>query len=486
MNEILLTDILVEDRQRKDYGDIESLAESIKDRVGLIQPIVLAKLPDGKFRLTAGGRRYEALKLAGYDRVYHGFTCNKDRPGFVFDGESTDADVLFEIELAENTERKSMTWQEEVLNIAKVHHHRKRKNALASLEWTYAQTGRLIGLSVAKVGYTLKIASELTKDPDGPVAKAATYSDALKVLIQRQEDAVNAELAARTLAAAKDRAAIPAPSKVKPAQSEADGPELPPDLELMEEAPQDELVVPLTSMVHLGDCLKYLETVKSGTYDHCFTDTPYAIDMDNLEQNNPHGGMNDIDRIRETHDVDQNLEFLSKLIPEVFRVTKDNSFFVTWCDQMTWQFLYDTAIKAGWRVQRWPITWQKMHQCMNQMAQYNTTKNTEIAMVMRKPGATLAKNAQSSVIMASNDKERKKFGHPFVKPFECWEYFGRHMAIPGQTILEPCAGVGSGVLSFLQMGYQVDACEIDEKHYNKLLLNVQEFYTNLHPKCKFV
>lgn len=481
MEQIALSDIIVEDRQRKEYGDLDSMADSIK-HVGLIQPIVLAKLENGKHRLMAGGRRYEALKLGGFTHVFHGVTCDKTRPGFVFNDENLDLDRMFEIELEENTKRKDMTWQEEVLNIYKVHTLRKNRAATEHKEWGYKQTGRLMGVEVAKVGYTINIAKQLINDPEGPVAKAATYSDGLRIMMQRKEDEINKELARRTLDQAKQNREAAVSAIPVPKLDAGDG--LPQDLELVE-PPKEELVVPLTQMLHLGDCLNYLKTVSDGHFNHCITDTPYAIDMDMLDQSNPHGGMNDIDRIRETHKVDENLEFLAALIPEVFRVTDDNGFFVTWCDIMTWQFLYDRGIEAGFRVQRWPVTWQKMHQCMNQMAQYNFTKSTEIAIVMRKPGATLARPATTCVVMANNDRERKKFGHPFVKPFEIWEFLAKHVAIPGQKILEPCAGVGSGVLSLLEMGFKVDACEIDETHFNKLVLNVQEFYQSKHPNCKF-
>lgn len=52
--------ITVGERRRKDYGDLDTLAESIK-RLGLLHPIVV----DDDGQLIAGGRRLEACRLLG-------------------------------------------------------------------------------------------------------------------------------------------------------------------------------------------------------------------------------------------------------------------------------------------------------------------------------------------------------------------------------------------------------------------------------------
>ena len=111
-------DILVEDRMRKDYGDVAELAASIKEN-GLIQPIVLAMVnvscllsPDGLgYKLVAGGRRLSAMKLLGWKQIKHG-------EHFIVRGEDESTPEgklrLGAIELEENLRRKEMTWPEQV------------------------------------------------------------------------------------------------------------------------------------------------------------------------------------------------------------------------------------------------------------------------------------------------------------------------------------------------------------------------------------
>ena len=61
---ILIDVIQIGERFREDYGDVESLAQSIKSE-GLINPITV----DTESNLLAGGRRLEACKLLGWDSI---------------------------------------------------------------------------------------------------------------------------------------------------------------------------------------------------------------------------------------------------------------------------------------------------------------------------------------------------------------------------------------------------------------------------------
>lgn len=71
---IPISAVLVEDRIRKDMGDIEALAESIR-KSGLLHPIVV----DEEYRLLAGERRLRASIKAGLSeievRVFRGLTA---------------------------------------------------------------------------------------------------------------------------------------------------------------------------------------------------------------------------------------------------------------------------------------------------------------------------------------------------------------------------------------------------------------------------
>ena len=58
--DIVPIDAIIEgERRRKEYGNVGELVHSIK-KEGLIQPLAVVDMGDGKYRLLAGGRRLRA------------------------------------------------------------------------------------------------------------------------------------------------------------------------------------------------------------------------------------------------------------------------------------------------------------------------------------------------------------------------------------------------------------------------------------------
>jgi ParB family chromosome partitioning protein len=93
--QVPVNDIIVKKRIRKNMGDIEILAESLK-RHGQISPIVISR----KNVLIAGGRRLEAAKSLGWRTINAVILEN-----------STELSRL-ELEIEENTQRRDFTMEE--------------------------------------------------------------------------------------------------------------------------------------------------------------------------------------------------------------------------------------------------------------------------------------------------------------------------------------------------------------------------------------
>lgn len=485
-----LAEIVVEDRQRQDYGDIDDLAESLS-KFGLIQPIVI----NHDRRLIAGGRRFAAATKLGWATI-----------DVVYKETLSEAD-LYEMELEENVRRKDLSWQERCINILTIHGFKVRKNVLEGSSWGQKETGELLNMSVGHVNNCLMLGRELRSDKNSPLWKADSIMDGLRIVLQRDEDralAILAQKAKQTINKDVPNAQITQITREEARQAVA----VNTDTGLLEEerkryysnplnAPDsfetywqdrlrraDELerTIYLSTRLHCGDCLSYMGD-NVGTFDHILTDPPYAIDMEMLDQDNL--GMSDIDTVEDEHDVGENLDLLASFIPRAYAAMKDAGFLVMWCDIMQWDFLYKNAIAAGFKVQRWPIVWVKTHTCMNSAAMYNTTKTTEFAIVCRKGNAVLAKPATASHIVAGHDDYKETLGHPFVKPFALWSYLIDHFTQEGQTILEPFAGRGSGVISLARKQRNFYACESNVAHYNALLENTKQYYLTLNPRFIF-
>lgn len=486
-------EIIVSNRFREEMGDIAGLADSIL-RHGQLLPLVLNQ----EKRLVDGGRRLAACKLLNLQTV-----------NVVYRETLSDVD-LHELEIEAN-KHKQFTWWEKCLGIAYIHKLKHQRSILSDDdEWTQQATGDLLNTSVGHVNYCLKVASYLNS-PDKALAEKFRQcdgvTDAWRLILRMREDEDNAELSRREKSQTNNHEQEKqSQCLIQEVEAIRAAPELlaaersrytnnPLNVQPFEEywkeketlANEAANTIFISNKFIQGDSIAYMNDPENeGRFDHIITDIPYGIDMEMLDQQNPHGGMVDLDTVIEEHDVDDNKKLIADFFPAAFRCTKPSAFVVTWCDVMLWQYMYDLAIAAGFKVQRWPITWVKTSRCMNQCAQFNFTKNTEIAIVCRKPGAVLASGAQSSVIVASNEQMRKTIGHPFAKPFECWEFITKVVSLEGQLILEPFAGRGSGVLSLLQMKRTVIAVELQVAHYNALLENMKrEYYQKQNPNYVF-
>lgn len=89
---VLIKDIKIKKRVRKDLGDLELLKDSIK-RYGLMNPITI----NSQYELVAGHRRLEAMKALGEDSIDAIMVDTKNKL------------LQLELELEENVQRKPFT-----------------------------------------------------------------------------------------------------------------------------------------------------------------------------------------------------------------------------------------------------------------------------------------------------------------------------------------------------------------------------------------
>ncbi len=93
--QVLISDIKIKKRVRKDLGDIDMLKDSLK-RYGLMNPITI----NSQYELVAGHRRLEAAKALGWSTIDAIMVDSKDKL------------LLLELELEENVQRKAFTDEE--------------------------------------------------------------------------------------------------------------------------------------------------------------------------------------------------------------------------------------------------------------------------------------------------------------------------------------------------------------------------------------
>lgn len=181
---IPLTDIEIGERFRKDYGNIDQLKYSITKN-GLITPIAVAvsKTLDlsekslKPYTLLAGGRRLEALTQLGWTTI----------PVRIYTGDLSELEYR-SIELAENFDRKEMSYVEELAIKRQVHelqtqiHGVKHGKGEDATGWSQADTARLLKESPANLARDLKLASAIESHPELGLDKCKNKTEALALL----------------------------------------------------------------------------------------------------------------------------------------------------------------------------------------------------------------------------------------------------------------------------------------------------------------
>jgi DNA modification methylase len=481
--EIDVASVIVGDRIRKDFSGLADLVDSIREH-GLIQPIVVT----ANHTLIAGENRLRAHRELGLTKIKAVYL------------EVVDAAHLTILEASENIVRRDFTWQEQVLAIDKVHSLKSVEYALKSESWGVRETGRLLNTAKSSIHRAVFIAGFLRQN-DPEVTAAGGLKEAFAVLLKRREAELTKALVAQTIpkgSSTQAPAVAPVPRKeVTDDEFFAEiggggttgftpGITAPVDLDERPGGTASGVVsvpsVPLSEMVFHADSVAWLRSARAECFDACITDWPYGIDMDNLQQD---GGGIDISSTRAEHDVRSNEQLHADIVPLIYAALKPSGWFITWTDMAQWQRNYDLCIAAGFKVQRWPLIWHKTSVCQNMAAQYNFTKNFEIAIVCRKGNSTLLRPQASSVYSGGNDAEAKALGHPFAKPFGLWEWLYNATSLRGSSVLDPFVGRGSSTIPAIRLGLRPTGVETNEAHYNALHLNLQNFYKSLDPTCTF-
>lgn len=462
---ITIESIIIGDRLRKDYGDDELSDLDTIAEVGLIEPVILQKKEDG-YHLVAGGRRIVKLKKLGFTNLEHAVTSTKDKAGFLW-REELPEDVALEVELYENLSRKQMDWKERVMSMEKIHLIKLKRAAQGGVvtNWSAEMTGKELGFSVAHAGHMLRVARAL-RDPKSPVHEATNMMEAIKVQIKSKGE----EAKKRSMELSAKSALIISKDIQEKGTTILGVP-----VERLTTPPR---VVQLSQILHHGKMEEVLKGFPSQSIDGIYTDWPYGIDMDNLQQENMG---KDIESTKAEHDVASNTQDFVAWIGSMHRVLKPTSYCVIWCDLDHWEKMKTIATLSGFRVQRWPFHWVKTGPNQNGAAGFNQTKAVEHAMVLRMPGATLQKQIPNNYWIGTFEpKEKQEFeAHPFTKPRKLHERVLSDFFLPGSTILDPFAGGGSIPLAALANSYSPMAVELNDDWFNKLTFNMTESYKKL-------
>lgn len=152
------------DQPRKNFENIEELAESIRE-YGLLNPIVLSK-NNGKYEIIAGERRYRASIQAGLKKI----------DAIVRDFDQKDIDIL---SLVENIQREDLSALEEA---------EAYKKLMDDFSMTQEEIAKSMGKSRSYIANTIRLLKLNQEETDALAARKISASQARTLLSIKDED----------------------------------------------------------------------------------------------------------------------------------------------------------------------------------------------------------------------------------------------------------------------------------------------------------
>jgi ParB-like chromosome segregation protein Spo0J len=429
---INLCDIIVEDRMRKDYGDVGELASSIKE-YGLIQPIVLSQTNRG-YKLVAGGRRFAALSLLKIPCLIRG-------EGWIL-REETESDTngllrLTAIEIEENLKRKDLSWPEQVEGkqrllelMQSIHGGSRGAGAPSQKEQALGETSgfgvrklaAMLGESPALVSKDLHLATLVRAMP--VLAKQESKSSAQRI------GTINLALHHMKMQKAKVTIAQVTGGSSCVAQFHED------------DSPKYDLFQ--------GDWKGSIHTIQNEEIDLIYTDLPYGVDLDKMgatENVSAHGGAISYSDSRDSIVAD-----LDTLAEAAFRVLKPHRFGVFFFGYNYYIDLCRSLCRAGFTINAIPVVWLK-HQQFTQQPTCRYANGYEQAIIAMKGQPKFLRPGQVNIVDVPGLTVAGRF-QVAQQPVDLVKRFILDMTLPrsGARVLDFYAGTGTTGVAALELG----------------------------------
>ena len=415
-------------RFREELGDIETLAESMKEK-GVIQSITVT--PD--FELVHGERRVTAARLAGLTEI----------PALI--RPHTDTIDAREVELMENLLRKDFTWSERCKLTAEIDRLYKEKN----IDWSGRKTAQLLDRSAMGVSRDLELARAMEIAPE--LADIDTASEAHKVIKKMETQALVGELRRRQIDQVALNKGMEKGLKVM--------------LELAD------------THYEIGDTFKGLAELPNGGETHGWTryhviecDPPYGIDLRELKSSKDNAASN----VHSYEEIAAEAypDFLNKLAKELFRVAGEHTWLIFWFGP-TWQHAVLTALRdAGWLVDDIPCIWTKKQGQTMQPKMY-LGRAYEPFFLARKGKPVVMKEGRLNVFDFPTVPGSKKY-HPTERPVELIEEILNTLTIPRAVVLIPFLGSGATLRAAYNLGMTGRGWDINKEYKDRFMLAVEE------------
>jgi DNA modification methylase len=409
---IPLSQIIFGDRRREDYGNLTDLAQSIKEK-GLISSLTVKRISPETYLLLAGGRRYKACENINLQNV----------PVRIYSRDLSELEIRG-IELAENIDRKELSWQEkarlckEIDDLQRAIHGSSGSGGASGSGWKHADTADLIGVSRPKVQQDIKIAEAIQMFPE--LANCKTKDEAVKRLKSLGNSIQKEIISSKLMQGAKA-------------------------------TPEDKARADLVNSYILQDFFLGVKGIPDETIDFIEIDTPYAIDLKGNKASADGLNMQSVDY--NEWDASQYLYKVDELLKESYRVMKREGWLVFWFAQEPWfEPLYQLIVRNGFQCRRIPCIWTKGKD--EESAGSGQTMQPDIYLPNTYEAFFYARKGPASICMQgrSNNFPYKPVHssskiHPTERPIEMIEDILNTFCPAGGRVMVPFTGSGNTLLA---------------------------------------
>lgn len=222
-----------------------------------------------------------------------------------------------------------------------------------------------------------------------------------------------------------------------------------------------------TYKLYQGDCLEVMKNIPDGSVDLILTDPPYEIATTGA------GMYKQADKqyVKELNGMKDG--FSEEVLDELCRVMKKINIYF-FCSQKQIIPLLDYFVKkkkCNWNILSWHKT-NPIPACGNK---YLT--DTEFILFFREKGVKVYGSFDTKRTWYAtplNQSDKKKYGHPTVKPLSILENLVMNSSQEGEVVLDCFMGSGSTGVACLNTNRDFIGIELDEGYFNIAQNRIEE------------
>jgi site-specific DNA-methyltransferase (adenine-specific)/modification methylase len=419
---IKVTEIKIEGRMRKMFGNIEELAGSLS-RFGLLNPVVI----DGENNLIAGHRRILAAKHLGWEAI----------PFRRLD--ELDPVVRQEIELEENIRRKDLEWQEEVIGLYRLYNAKqarygqKGSRTAEGTGYGIEDAARELDRATGSISMDLALAAGLREFPE--LLEEKTKSAAFKRFRRLKETQLRGELAKR--------------KQVEDVNAEAqvDDGEEHQVVEGIQRQPIRKATWKGLGIFYHADSRDVLRNLPEAAVDLIVTDPPYGIGL--FREGAPMSSSKFAESQGAAYpdNPKEIMDMLDETFSHAARVLKPDGHAYVFFHMTRYEPIYLMLKKHFGTCEETPIIWVKQTTGIGDPNRAWVYSYEPCFWINR--GRSLVKPQPFNTL--KYDTVSKKI-HSVEKPVALMRHLIEASAVKGELVLDPFAGSGSTLVGAAQLG----------------------------------